>query len=751
MQNRHYKEIGSSPCEDVHPENKISNTLPWCGLGAVLTGALLLVARPLQAEPVHVRVTVENLMPANGSLITPTWVGFHEGDFDFFDAGSSASKALEGLAEDGNPSGLSASFTTPDSHRLDGVLDGLGPIPPGGVTHKDFFLDDSNPAHRFFSYAAMVIPSNDAFVGNDEAKAYSLFDDMGHFQDLELMLTRSMVYDAGVEVNDELPGNTPALGQMTPNTGMDEQGVIRMHAGHLAAGAGGIVDREAFENADFTQIESALIRISVMRVMPKWVDVSLHVENQAPDKGVYFTPVWMGFHDGSVRLFEMGQPASGALERLAEDGDPSALNEWFMNQSGAGMHHLVTSDLNPPVFAPGVSQDVTIRLNAHDPRHQYLSFASMVIPSNDAFVSNMEPIKVFDDMGNLMLNAVHLGGGMVLDAGTEQNTEVPEATPLLGQMMPNIGPEENGVVRIHDGFKAPGMGGILDEPMFMEANFKRPDYPLFALNARQALRITSLNLTENELEIQWMGGLPPYQVQMKAQAGMAEWMNVGLPTDETMASIAREGSQGYFRVVSVENNQMNDVAKFQLTFNSTWSAATHPDMFPGNPHFSGLIGATHNQNGQLWEPGILASPGIESMAETGSKSPLMDEIQQAIQMGWADTLISGGGIGLSPGSVSVEFEASAAHSLLSLVSMIAPSPDWFVGVHGVDLRPGGQWIDTLTLELAPYDAGTDSGTTYTSPNAEPAIHNPITTLASAPVIHEGMVPSFGKFVIKRVE
>jgi hypothetical protein len=99
----------------------------------------------------------------------------------------------------------------------------------------------------------------------------------------------------------------------------------------------------------------------------------------------------------------------------------------------------------------------------------------------------------------------------------------------------------------------------------------------------------------------------------------------------------------------------------------------------------------------------------------------------------------------------VKFEASAAHSLLNLVSMIAPSLDWFVGVHGVDLRPGGQWIDTLALELAPCDAGTDSGTTYTSPNAEPAIHKPITTLASAPVIHEGMVPPFGQFVIKRVE
>ena len=288
MKNRHNHEVGSLPCEDVHPENSISNPLPFGRLGAVLTGALLLTASPLQADPVHVRVTVENLMPENGSLITPAWIGFHEGNFDFFDAGSSASMALERLAEDGNPSGLSESFTTPDSNRFDGVLDGIGPISPGGVTYKDFFLDDSDPAHRFFSYAAMVIPSNDAFV------------------------------------------------------------------------------------------------------------------------------------------------------------------------------------------------------------------------------SNMEPIKVFDEMGNLMLDAVQLGGATVLDAGTEQNTEIPEATPLLGQMMPNTGSEENDVVRMHDGFKARGMGGILDQPMFMEADFKQPDYPLFALNARQALQITSFNLTEDALEIQWMGALPPY-------------------------------------------------------------------------------------------------------------------------------------------------------------------------------------------------------------------------------------------------
>ena len=49
---------------------------------------------------------------------------------------------------------------------------------------------------------------------------------------------------------------------------------------------------------------------------------------------------------------------------------------------------------------------------------------------------------------------------------------------------------------------------------------------------------------------------------------------------------------------------------------------------------------------------------------------------------------------------------------------IVPSPDWFVGVDSLDLCEGGQWKENVSLELFPYDAGTDSGFTFSSPNYE---------------------------------
>lgn len=49
--------------------------------------------------------------------------------------------------------------------------------------------------------------------------------------------------------------------------------------------------------------------------------------------------------------------------------------------------------------------------------------------------------------------------------------------------------------------------------------------------------------------------------------------------------------------------------------------------------------------------------------------------------------------------------------------MIDPSPDWIVGVSGLELcLANGSWIEEKILNLYPWDAGTDSGSTYISPD-----------------------------------
>ncbi len=157
-------------------------------------------------------------------------------------------------------------------------------------------------------------------------------------------------------------------------------------------------------------------------------------------------------------------------------------------------------------------------------------------------------------------------------------------------------------------------------------------------------------------------------------------------------------------------------ANYTMVFNAFWSENTHPIDHPANAHFSGLIGGTHNEQVTFWMVGGTASAGIKRMAETGSKSPLDDEVEAAVTDGTAGELISGGNIPSSPDIVDVAFTVTQTHPLVTVVSMIAPSPDWFVGVAGLSLFENSDWVDNKVVLLLPYDAGTDSGTTFTSPN-----------------------------------
>lgn len=195
----------------------------------------------------------------------------------------------------------------------------------------------------------------------------------------------------------------------------------------------------------------------------------------------------------------------------------------------------------------------------------------------------------------------------------------------------------------------------------------------------------------------------------------------------------------------------SQTAEYKLTFIADWSADTHPTDFPPSPHFSGLIGATHDDTTSFWSPGATASNGIKNMAETGSKSPLDNEIQRQIDRGRAGVVISGGGVGVSPGQVSVTFTASQQFPLLTLVSMIAPSPDWFVGVHDLELLQNGNWLPEVTVELQPYDAGTDSGPTYTSPNQATSPREAIFQITDDPFLNQGSVAPLGRFVIERTD
>ena len=171
--------------------------------------------------------------------------------------------------------------------------------------------------------------------------------------------------------------------------------------------------------------------------------------------------------------------------------------------------------------------------------------------------------------------------------------------------------------------------------------------------------------------------------------------------------------------------------RYRLSFESVWSKENHPTNFPANPHFSPLVGTTHTSSFSLWAPEERATAGLKQVAETGGTSTIAEAIRHAIAQGDARDLLIGSGLSTSPSATQLEFDAFQTHPLISMVSMLAPSPDWFVGVRDVKLFENGAWVAKKELELRLYDAGTDSGTRFTSANAATDPPVPVARLTSA--------------------
>lgn len=178
-------------------------------------------------------------------------------------------------------------------------------------------------------------------------------------------------------------------------------------------------------------------------------------------------------------------------------------------------------------------------------------------------------------------------------------------------------------------------------------------------------------------------------------------------------------------------------ATYGVTFRATWDAASHGSSppFPSGAHFSRVVGATHVEEISFWSSGGIATGGIESMAETGAVTAFCNEVQAEVDGGRAGGCIRGQEASFrSPGTVTLAFDVDEGSPFLTLVSMIAPSPDWFVGVDGIALQQGGCWTPRIETDLVGYDAGTDSGTTFAARDADVTPHQPIGPIDDLPAM-----------------
>ena len=115
---------------------------------------------------------------------------------------------------------------------------------------------------NFLSFASMIDPSNDGFIGNDNPTQIPIFDEQGNFIGADFIVLGTEVWDAGTEVNDESPESIPYTLDVIFD-GEEENGTVQTHPGFLEVGNGGILDQPESANADFTEPDYQIARITI--------------------------------------------------------------------------------------------------------------------------------------------------------------------------------------------------------------------------------------------------------------------------------------------------------------------------------------------------------------------------------------------------------------------------------------------------------------------------------------------------------
>ncbi|HYU32598.1 MAG TPA: spondin domain-containing protein [Thermoanaerobaculia bacterium] len=195
--------------------------------------------------------------------------------------------------------------------------------------------------------------------------------------------------------------------------------------------------------------------------------------------------------------------------------------------------------------------------------------------------------------------------------------------------------------------------------------------------------------------------------------------------------------------------------KYRVEFTPLWTKANFPFEYPDTslihkPHFSGLIGTAHNANYHIFAPGQMPTPGLERLSEEGKHDPLDSEINAAIASGNALALTESDPLKDFSQTATAEVTVDDAHPMVSLVAMIAPSPDWFAGVSDVDLKENGAWVDSKTVDVNPWDSGGDDGTTYLADDKDNDPKKPTTMNMSKHFLKDGKPMPVARITFTRI-
>eukprot|EP00117_Sycon_ciliatum_P044951 scpid82019/ scgid4464/ Spondin-2; Differentially expressed in cancerous and non-cancerous lung cells 1; Mindin len=147
------------------------------------------------------------------------------------------------------------------------------------------------------------------------------------------------------------------------------------------------------------------------------------------------------------------------------------------------------------------------------------------------------------------------------------------------------------------------------------------------------------------------------------------------------------------------------VAQYHFQFHTQWIDPPPPQS--QQPTWSWTYGASHSPCFTMWREGEKLDAkypkrqqrggfGIHGLDLLQTSDPGNDPVVQTVQ--------------------EASIKLNRYYPLVSAITEIHPSPDWFVGIDSLSLCDGPHWIQQLAIPVYPYDSGWDSGLNFTSSN-----------------------------------
>ena len=203
----------------------------------------------------------------------------------------------------------------------------------------------------------------------------------------------------------------------------------------------------------------------------------------------------------------------------------------------------------------------------------------------------------------------------------------------------------------------------------------------------------------------------------------------GEPTRSALATAATLPNMWLTPTAGDPVASVRSAATYTVAFQGAWTTTVTSGGVPSGAHFTTLIGGVHNAGVTFLMEGGMATAGVESMAELGGTSTLANEVRAADPNALSVLEGSDGNIGPTGSSTINTVTLTTDHPRVTLLSMVAPSPDWFVGVSGLSLFDAqGDWLPSRTVNLYPWDAGTEEGTEFSLSNSATSPQGTITSL-----------------------